>query len=112
MKKLNVTFAAQPHQSDESCIRETMLGISACHMAFSFDISPTRVPDGLGQILTGPARTRIACEVEDCNRMVAFVTLINEGALVEITFSAQKRVAKRLMLTCQHELGWTLISES
>lgn len=116
MKKLTITFGEDPEQSEEPWVRETMSGIAACYIALSFDIVDTlhsSVPLGLQCILYGDERVRITREVADCNRMVAFVRLVNQGTMIEITFSSGKKKVKQLWLMYQHQTKlWTFVSES
>jgi hypothetical protein len=110
MKKLNVTFAEKPHQSEEQWVSESMIGVNACYMALSLDLESTGII-GLERILVGESRKRIVHEVSECNRMTAFVTLANRGTMTEISFSNQRKTIKQIMLHYGVDQGWTIVSE-
>ena len=100
MKKLTITTSCKPPTAtDEDALGKLLVGVNACYTALMLDLEYVEVSGGLGSILTGSERKKIAIEVKECNRMVAFITFREMGLWAEINFCEGKSVVKKLTIS-------------
>ncbi len=100
MKKFTVTMGGDPSSSSEVIALERLLtGVSAIFMALSLKCSLPSVPQGLEEIVQGDKHWRLAKEVMNCNRMVAFVTFHQMGPWAEIAFSEEKKLVLKMTIS-------------
>lgn len=114
MKKLTITTVCQPPTTaDEELLEKLLAGVSACYMALALNLQCSTAPEGLSSLLTDKTRERIASEVAQCNRMVAFITFTGLGVQAEIKFSKGKTLVKNIAIcfaseTRKFEVLWGL----
>lgn len=88
---------------EELGVENCLQAVGACFMGLRLNLPYVSIPRGLEKSLSGEERNRIASEVRNCSRMVAFLTFNPNQTSLEIGFSSGADRVKTLVIIYDYD---------
>jgi hypothetical protein len=98
------------NELEELGVGSCLQAMNACFTGLRLNLPFTPIPRGLECLLSGDKREKIAHEVSDCSRMVAFVTFHFNQTSLEINFSHGKDLVKSIVIMYDYDSKYLVFS--